>query len=705
MTSNSSAAVSGSSSPLPLLDPWPGPHGGVPPFDRATLEAFRPAFERAMAEYRSEIHAIASNPVAPTLDNTVVALERAGRALERLQTVYGVWSSNLSTPEFRTLEQEVEPQLAALQDEIHQNEALFRRIDAVYHSPEKPGWTPEQQRLAWLVHTNFVRAGARLDSAAKSRVAAINQRLATLYTTFSQNLLADEEGYATVITLDVDLAGLPEFLRSAAAAAAERRGLKDAWVIANTRSSAEPFLTYADNRELREQVWRHFVGRGDHPGNHDNKPLIREILLLRAERARLLGYSTHAHWRLENQMARTPERAMELIQAVWAPAAARVNQEVADMQRCVDDAGGGFRIAPWDYRYYAEKVRKARYDLDESELKPYLQLNSLRDAMFWVAGELFGLRFERVADLPVFHPDVLVWEVRTSDGGHGGYFYFDPFARMGKRSGAWMTAYRSQERFEGEVSPLVSNNSNFIAGRPGDPVLVSWDDAKTLFHEFGHALHGLCSAVNYPSLSGTRVARDYVELPSQLFERWLLTPEVLNRFARHYRTGEPIPSDLVERIRKAAKFNQGFATMEFLASALVDLRLHLAGEVSIDPEAFERETLQRAGMPAEIVMRHRTPQFAHVFADEGYSAGYYSYLWADTLTADAAEAFHEAGGLYDPAVAGRYREYVLSRGNTQDPLEAYRAFRGRDAGIGALMRDRGFAPSAAGGRREEARRS
>ncbi|HRZ54108.1 MAG TPA: M3 family metallopeptidase [Candidatus Paceibacterota bacterium] len=693
----SSLAASDAPDAGPLASEWKGPHGGLPPFDQVQVAHFKPAFETAIGAYRAEIRQIADQAAPASFDNTIAALEKAGRTLDRVEAVYGVWGSTMSTPEFRAIEQELEPKLAALRDEVYQNEALFKRIEAVYQSPDKARLTPEQQRLVWLHHTEFVRAGARLDAAGKARVAAINQRLATLYTTFSQNLLADEEGYATVIADAAGLAGLPDSFRAAAAAEAEARDQKGQWVIANTRSSVEPFLTYSIRRDLREQVWRNFVSRGDHPGAHDNKPLISEILGLRAERARLLGYATHAHWRLENSMARTPERAMELMEAVWKPALARVREEVADMQAIADAEGAGIKIAPWDYRFYAEKVRKAKYDLDENEVKPYLQLDKLREAMFWAAGQIYGFVFTPAPDVPVYHGEVRVWEVRAADGRHVGLFYFDPYARTGKRSGAWMNAYRSQERFDRPITTLVSNNSNFMKGGAGEPVLVSWEDAKTLFHEFGHALHGLCSDVTYPSLSGTRVPRDYVELPSQINERWLATPEVLNRFALHSKTGEPMPSALAQRIQKASKFNQGFATTEFLASGLIDMKLHLAGERAIDPAAFERDELDQLGMPSEIVMRHRMPHFAHIFAGEGYSAGYYSYLWADTLTADAAEAFLEAGGLYDNSIAARFKRHVLSAGNTVEPAEAYRQFRGRDAGIAALMRDRGF-PVPAGGK-------
>jgi peptidyl-dipeptidase Dcp len=675
----------------PLLADWAGPYGGVPPFDRVEVADFKPALEAAMAENMAEIEQIAGNPAAPTFANTIEALERAGRTLQRVSTVYGVWSSSMNSPEFLAVQREMAPRLAAFYDRINQNEALFRRIEAVYESPEKASLTPEQQRLAWLYHTNFVRAGARRDAASKARLSEINQRLAALFTSFNQNILADETDHILVLESEADLAGLTESLRDAAAAEAEGRGMTGKWVITNTRSSMEPFLTYADRRDLRERGWQMWVNRGDMGDDNDTNAIIPEILALRAERAKLLGYETHAHWRLENTMARTPERTLELMEAMWTPAVARVREEVADMQAIAGAAGTPITIEPWDYRYYAEKVRKDRYDLDQNEVKPYLQLDRLRDGMFWVAGELFGLAFAPVNDVPVYHDDVTVFEVTDrASGAHVGLFYFDPFARAGKRSGAWMNAYRRQERFDRPVTTLVSNNANFVKGRPGEPVLISWDDAETLFHEFGHALHGLSSSVGYPSLSGTAVARDYVELPSQILEHWVGTPEVLQRFALHYRTGEPIPSDLVDRIDRAATFNQGFSTTEFLASALMDMKLHLAGDRPIDPDAFERETLAALGMPREIVMRHRTPHFGHVFGSDGYSAGYYSYLWADVLVADAFEAFLEAGGPYDRAVAQRLHRHVLSAGNTVDPTEAYRAFRGRDARIDALLRKRGF---------------
>jgi peptidyl-dipeptidase Dcp len=693
-TPEPAAAVPGAAG-NPLLADWTGPYGGVPPFHQVRVQDFEPAMEAAMAQQMAEIGRIAANPAPPSFENTLAAMESAGSALDRVSTIYGVWSSTMNGPEFQAVERTMAPRLAAFSDRVTQNEALFRRIEAVYNSPRKSSWTPEQQRLAWRYYTNFVRAGARLDATAKGRLSQINQRLAGLYTSFSQNVLKDETDQFIVLRDTAELAGLPRSLRDAAAAAASARSMQGAWLIDNTRSSIDPFLTYSIRRDLREKAWRMFVNRGEE-GATANHEIIREILKLRAERASLLGYPTHAHWRLENAMAATPERAMQLMEAVWTPAVARVRQEVADMQAVANAERAGITIEPWDYRFYAEKVRKERYDLDQNQVKPYLQLDKLREGMFWVAGELFGFGFRPVANLPVYHPDVSVYEVTDrASGRHVGLWYFDPYARAGKRSGAWMNAYRNQERYNGEITTIVSNNSNFVKGQPGEPVLISWDDARTLFHEFGHALHGLSSDVNYPSLSGTAVARDYVEFPSQLLEHWLSTPQVLQRFAVHYQTGQPIPQELVDRIERAATFNQGFATVEYLASALIDMKLHLAGNADIDSRAFERETLAQMGMPREIVMRHRTPQFGHVFASDGYSAGYYSYLWSDVITADAAEAFLEApGGLYDPGVARRLRENIFSIGNTIDPAEGYRRFRGRDPAVEALMRKRGFAPPA-----------
>ncbi|MBK8809929.1 MAG: M3 family metallopeptidase [Acidobacteria bacterium] len=675
----------------PLLAEWTGNYGGVPAFDKVKVADFKPALETAMAENLKEIDAIANSAAAPTFENTIAQMERAGAMLDRVGSIYNVWTSVMSTPELRAVEREMGPKLAAFNDKITQNSALFKRIEAVYNSPKKSKLTPEQQRLTWRYYTNFVRAGAKLGETEKKRLSEINQSLAGLYTRFSQNLLADENDPFVELGSEADLAGLPQSLRDAAAATAESKGMKGKWAIANTRSSVDPFLTYSDRRDLREKVWRMFVNRGDNGDKNDNNAIIPQTLQLRAERAKLLGFATHAHWRLDNAMAKTPERAMELMEAVWKPAVGRVKEEVADMQALADRSGAKITIEPWDYRYYMEKVRKERYDLDQNEIKPYMQLEKMREGMFWVAGELFGFNFAPVTDVPVNHPDVRVWKVTDKKSGrYIGLWYFDPYARTGKRSGAWMNAYRSQEKMDRPVTTIVSNNSNFVKGKPGEPVLISWDDALTLFHEFGHALHGLSSNVTYPSLSGTAVARDYVEFPSQLMEHWLSTPEVLSKFALHYETGKPIPQALVDKIKKTTTFNQGFATVEYLASALVDMKLHLAGSQTIDADAFERETLAQLGMPREIVMRHRTPQFGHVFSSDSYSAGYYSYLWSDVLTADAYGAFTEGKGPYDKKVAARLTRYIFSVGNTMDPAEAYRKFRGRDPQVDALMKKRGF---------------
>jgi peptidyl-dipeptidase Dcp len=680
-----------------LLQPWSGPYGGVPPFDRVVVADLQPALEAAMQQQLAEIDGIVANPAAPTFDNTIAAMERTGRALDRVSNIFSVYGSTMNDDAVQAVERVMAPKLAAFSDQITQNGRLFQRIAAVYETRERSGLTAEQQRLTWLYYTNFSRAGARLEPDAKPTLSAINQQLASLYTTFSQNVLKDENHGVMFLEREADLAGLPEAVRDGMAHEAESRGHKGKWAIANTRSSIEPFLTYSDRRDLREPAWRMFVSRGDNGGATDNNRTITEILKLRAERAKLLGYPTHAHWRLENSMAKTPERAMQLMEAVWTPAVARVHEEVADMQRLADAEHSDIRIAPWDYRYYAEKVRKARYDLDETEVTPYLQLENLREGMFYMARELLGLTFKPAdpGKVPVYHADVRVWEVDDTQGRFVGLWYFDPYARKGKRSGAWMNAYRAQERFDGEVRTIVSNNSNFVKGKPGEPVLISWEDARVLFHEFGHALHGLSSNVQYPSVSGTAVVRDFVEFPSQLLEHWLSTPEILNRYALHHQTGKPIPRELVQRIEAAGKFNEGFKTVEYLSSALIDMKLHLDGDQPIDPDKFERETLATLGMPSEIVMRHRTPQFNHVFSSDGYSAGYYSYLWADTLTADAWEAFTEAGGPWDKAVAKRLKDDVLAVGNTVDPADAYRAFRGRDPGIAALMRKRGFPVPAA----------
>ncbi len=682
-----------------LLTDWTGPFGGVPAFDRMELDALKLALESGMASQLAEIDAIASNPEPPTFENTIVALERSGRALSRVSAYYEVWSSNVSTPAFREVQGDMAPRLAEFESTITQNSALFARIQAVYDTGRDLGsdrtatarLRPDQQRLVQVIYDRFARNGATLEPDAKRRYAAIEQRLAALHTRFSNNVLADEEGPATNLDSD-QIGGLPEAFVQAAALAATSRGRDGTYAITNTRSSADPFLTFSDDRSLREQVWRTYYSRGDNGDEHDNNAILAEIVGLRHERVRLLGYDDYTTWRLENRMAKTPRQALDLLDAVWPAALARVETEVADMQAVADAEDAGITIAPWDYRYYAEKVRQTTYDLDSDEVKQYLQLDNLRDGMFFVAGALFDFAFTPITDgsVPVFHDDVSVWEVtRRTDGAHVGVWYLDPYARPGKGSGAWATSYRSHEAFDVPVSVLGSNNSNFIKAAPGEPTLVSWDDATTLFHEFGHALHYFSSTVDYPSLNGG--VRDYIELQSQLLERWLLTDEVVGGYLVHHETGEAMPPELVARIRNASTFNQGFATTEYLACALMDMRFHTIDPTRLDPATFEREVLADLGMPDQIVMRHRSPQFSHIFSSEGYAAGYYGYMWADVLTADAAEAFAEApGGFYDKDLAKKLVDYLFAVRNAVDPAEAYREFRGRDATIDALMRDRGF---------------
>jgi peptidyl-dipeptidase Dcp len=671
-----------------LIAPFTGPYGGVPAFDKMDLADLEPAYEIAMANQLAELDAIATNPDPPTFDNTIVALERTGRELDRVGNFYGLWSSNLSSEEFREIEGRLAPRLAAHRSKITQNTALFERIQAVYEGPEYATLRPDQQRLTKLSYEGFARYGATLQGEAKDRYAAINERLAELHTDFGNHVLADEE-YVTFVAKD-RTAGLPESFVASAANAATELGHDGEVAFPNTRSAMDPVLTFADDRALREEIWRRYYSRADNGDANDNNAIIAEILQLRDERVALLGYDNYAAWRLEDRMAQTPERALELMEAVWPAATARVAEEVADMQALADKRGDDLTIEPWDYRYYMEKVRQDRYDLDSDEVKQYLELSHLRDAMFYVAEQLFGFTFAPVPEgtVSVFHPDVKVWEV-TREGEHVGLWYLDPYARPGKRSGAWATTYRSRESFDGELTVLSANNSNFIKPAPGESTLISWDDAQTLFHEFGHALHYLSSAAEYPSLNGG--VRDYTEFQSQLLERWLLTDRVIEKFLVHHATGEPMPAELVERIKAAATFNQGFSTTEYLASALMDMRYHSVDPTDIDPDAFERETLSELGMPSQIVMRHRSPHFGHVFSGEGYAAGYYGYLWADVLTADAAEAFAEApDGFYDAEVAARLVEHLFAAQNSLPADEAYRAFRGRDASIDALMRDRGF---------------
>ncbi len=678
----------------PMLAPWTGPYGGVPAFDLMQVSQVQPAMEAAMAAHLEELDAIAAQSEPATFENTMAAMERSGELTYRAEVFFSIYMGNLSSDEFRAVQAQVTPLYADYESKIAQNEKLFARIEAVRNGAEFATLRPDQQRLVQVTYDFFRASGAQLVGADRERYAAINKELAGLYTRFSNNVLADEEGYVTYLD-EKQLGGLPESFTKAAAALATSKEQPGKYAVLNTRSSMDPFLTYSTERALREKVWNTYYSRGDNSDQHDNNALISKILELRHERSRLLGYQNFAEWRTQSLMAKTPQAAMGLMESVWPAAIARVKEEVADMQAIADAEGAGITIEPWDYRYYAEKVRTARYAYDSEAVKKYLNLDQLTQAMFYVAGELFNFDFKPVPEgtVPVYHPDVKVWEVNDrSSGKLVGLWYLDPYARPGKRSGAWASSYRNHDSLNGESSVLISNNSNFIKGAAGEPVLVSWDDATTFFHEFGHALHALSSNVEYPSQNWG--VRDYTEFQSQLLERWLFTEPVVNKFFRHVATGEAMPAELVDKLKRSASFNQGFGTTEYLASAMIDLKLHMVDPKGLDPDAFERDTLTAMGMPKEVVMRHRTPHFSHVFSGEGYAAGYYGYLWAEVLTADAAEAFAEApGGFYDKPLAAKMVDNLFAPRNKVDPAQAYRAFRGRDATIDALLRDRAFPTS------------
>ncbi len=674
-----------------FLEEWTGPYDGVPAFDKMNISELKAAVEKGMKLNLAEIEVITSNKEAPTFENTIVTMERSGSDLDRVFAYYGILRSNLSTPEVRKIQEELAPELSEFNSKISQNEKLFQRIRTVYENSLKTPLEADQQRVVDLTYKSFAMNGAELDDVKKKEYAKINKELSSLYTTFSNNVLHDEENYVTYLNED-QLGGLSDSFIKSAAKIATDKDHKGSYAVTNSRSSMDPFLTYSTERELRKKVWTNYYSRGDNNDTYDNKENIAKILKRRRERVELLGYKNYAEWRLQDRMAKNPENVMKLLNTVWSASIERVKEEVVDMQAVADANGDKITIEPWDYRYYAEKVRKKKYDLDSEEVKQYLQLDKLREAMFYVAGRLFNYDFKPVpaGTVPVFQEDVKVWEVTDKDSGeHIGLWYLDPYARTGKRSGAWATTYRSHSTFDGKKTVLASNNSNFVKPAPGEAVLVSWDDATTFFHEFGHALHFFSSNVKYPTLNGG--VRDYTEFQSQLLERWLSTDEVINQFLVHYKTGKVIPKGLVDKIKKASTFNQGFATTEYLASAIMDMKLHLADPSSLDVGKFEKETLKAMDMPKELVMRHRTPQFGHVFSGEGYATAYYGYMWADVLTADAAEAFKNApDGFYDKEMADKLVKYLFAPRNSMDPVDAYRKFMGRDAKMEALMRDRGF---------------
>jgi len=671
-----------------LLAPWQGPYGGVPPWDKIKLGEFSAAFTNGLALQQAEIDVIANNPEPPTFANTIAALDDVGRYEDRAETLFGVYQSSLNTAEVQAIDKEWSPRITAANDKIVFDEKLFARIAAV-HAARETGLTPEQKRLVELRYARFVNAGAQLTAKQKTDLGRINQDLSKLFSEFGNKVLAEENTW--IVLEKKDIAGLPASLVSAyKAAAAERKLGDDKWAVVNTRSSVDPFLTSSPRRDLREKVWKAFKLRGDNANENNTNATIARIVALRAERAELLGYATHAHWRMYNTMAIDPAKADALMQRVWPAAVARVKQEVADMMK-IAKRDGVKTFEPWDYLYYAEKVRKAKYALDQDELKPYFELNNMIAASFYMAEQLYGLTFEEITGkVPVFHADVRVWEVKDkATGAHRGLFFGDYFARAAKRSGAWASTYRSHETFTGKtVTVITSNNNNFVRGAPGDPILISLDDAQTLFHEFGHGLHSLLSEVNYPGLATT--PRDFVEYPSQVHEMWVMTKPILDKYALHYKTKKPMPQALIKKVEASKQFNQGYATVEYLSSAIVDMALHTTKDESIDPAAFEKATLEKIGAPKEVAMRHRLPQFNHLFTSDSYSAGYYSYLWSEVMDSDTREAFLEAGNVFDKATADKMRKFILAPGNTTDRTEAYRQFRGRDPEVSALLKKRGF---------------
>ena len=668
-----------------ILWNWTGPYDGLPPFDQADPKLFSPAFTTALAARQAEIDAITANPAPATFENTIAALERSGQKLDRVYSIFSVMTSNVSNDGWEALDKEWSPKFAVADDKISFNDKLFTRIAAVNANPA--GLSPEQIRLTKRYYDQYVRSGAKLDAKGKADLGRINERLAALFSDFSSKLLADENTW-TVIDSEAALAGIPAATIATYKAAAEKRGVPGKIFVVNTRSAVDPLLTFATNRAVREQVWQKFVARGDNGDKNDTNAVIAEIVKLRAERAKPLGFATHADWRMQDTMAQTPAAANALMLRVWPSAIARVGEEVADMQKIANSEGAKIAIAPWDYRFYAEKVRKARYDLDQAQLKPYFELNNIVNASYWAAEKLYGFTFKEVTGtVPVFAPNVRVWEVRDGKRGFVGLFYRDDFARAGKRSGAWMTSYRTPSTFDGPVTILGSNNNNFTEAPKGEPVLISLDDARTLFHEFGHALHFLSIQQKYP---GHGMPRDFVEYPSQFSEHWVLTPEVLDKFARHYQTGAAMPQTLIDKVQASEKFNQGFAVTEYLSSAMVDMALHTTPDGVVDPNKFERDTLAALKMPPQLVMRHRLPQFGHLFSSDSYSAGYYSYLWSEVMDADTWAAFQESKVPWDPAIATRYKDIILATGNTSDRSEAFRKFRGRDPDVKAYLEKRGF---------------
>jgi peptidyl-dipeptidase Dcp len=674
----------------PLLQPWTAPHG-LPPFAAIRPEQFMPAFDIAMREHRAELDAIAAQTEAPTFDNTVARLDASGRLFARLDGVFHNLCASETSPALQAAQRDLAQPMAAHSNAMYLHGALFARLDALHARRDSLSLDGEQRRLLEQLHSDFVRAGARLTGPDRQGYAQRNERLATLMTTFGQNVLADEASYRLSLATEADMAGLPPFVRDAARQAAADRGLSGA-VITLSRSLIVPFLTFSARRDLREAAWRAWTRRGEHDGPTDNRPVIREILELRAEQAAALGYPSFADYAAANSMARSPGNVMRLLDDVWSRALPALERERGELLAQMRAQGVTHDIEPWDWRFWAEQVRQRQYAIDDAEIKPYFPLERMVAAAFDCAERLFGVRFVRCEGLQLYHPDVQAYEVRARDERLVGVFLHDNFARPSKRSGAWMSLYRQQTRNGGAVTPIVVNNNNFAKSAPGQPTLLSFDDVRTLFHEFGHGLHGLLSDVGYERLAGTNVLRDFVELPSQLFEHWTSEPEVLRRHARHVQTGEPIPDALIERIKRVRRFGQAFETVRYTASALTDMAVHALprDRVPTDPVAFEAQVLRERGLPPGVGVNHRFTNFQHLFYGAGYAAGYYVYLWAEVLDADAYEAFTEAGSPFDAQVAQRLLRHIYAAGDSVEPGATYRAFRGRDARVEAMLQKKGL---------------
>ncbi|MBN8912261.1 MAG: M3 family metallopeptidase [Rhizobiales bacterium] len=677
------------SRPNPLLAPWRTPFK-APPFKSIAPGDFKPAFDVALKAHKDEIAAISGRTAKPTFQNTIIALEKSGALLSKVAEVFFNLTSADTNDALQAVERQMAPRLAKHQSAILLNRKLFLRIADLYERRADLGLDVEALRVLERTYKGFVRAGAKLDAKARKRIAEIHTELATLGTAFNQNVLADEQAWHMILDGERDLAGLPESFRASAAQAAAEMGKPGKHAITLARSSVEPFLQFSARRDLREEAWQAWIKRGENGGKTDNRKIIVRIMTLRAELAHLLGFDTFAAYALEDTMAKTPAEVRKLLDKVWPAALRQARIERDALEKRARAEGENFKIAAWDWRYYAEKERKARYDLDEAEVRAYLELDNVLAAAFDTAGKLFGIVFEERSDVPVYHPDVRAWEVKTKGGEHVGLFYGDYYARPSKRSGAWMSSYRTQQKLTGNVRPIVVNVMSVARGAPGTPTLLSFDDARTLFHELGHGLHGLLSDVTYPSLAMTNVLHDFVELPSQLYEHWLSRPEVLRRFALHAETGKPMPQRLLDQLEAARTFNQGFQTVEYTASTLLDLELHLLSDAKgLDVDAFESEILARIGMPAEITPRHRIPHFQHIIG--GYAAGYYSYLWSEVMDADAFAAFVESGNVFDRKTATKLKTHIYAAGNKQDALDAYVAFRGRPPEIDGLLKKRGLA--------------